>query len=74
MIEFLLINSYKDNDIIAELKEIKGVKEVYQTFGFEYDIIVKIEADYILSLRELERKIYKLSGIRSLLRLLCREF
>jgi len=68
MLEFLLISRGKSPDLLDKIKKLEGVKEVYEVFGFDYDVIVKIEGDSFDSLREMEKKIAKLTGVKSILK------
>ncbi|MEM4312228.1 MAG: Lrp/AsnC ligand binding domain-containing protein [Nitrososphaerales archaeon] len=70
MKEFLLISSarIKDYNLLEEIKKLEGVKEVYMVFGFEYDIVVKLEADSIKALRDLENTLARMKGVKNLLK------
>src|SRR5574337_662795 len=60
-----------ENDIIEQLKNIEGVKDVQRTIG-EFDILVKIESDDSDSLRRLIKwKISKNNKIQSVVTLMC---
>ena len=59
-----------EDDVISELKKIEGIKEIFVAFG-AYDILVKIEAENIETLRDkiIAWKIRNIAGIRSTLTL-----
>ena len=72
---YVLINCElgSEEKIIAELKNMEGVKEVHGTFG-AYDILAKIVADKVEPLREIITwKIRKIDKIRSTLTLMAIE-
>ena len=59
-----------EEEIIAKLKTMEGVKEVHGTFG-AYDIIIKVESSTTESLREtITWQIRKMEKIRSTLSLM----
>lgn len=69
---FVLINCELgfEKEVISKLREIDSVKEIQGTFG-AYDIIVKVEAESVDSLREtITWKIRKIDKIRSTLTLM----
>jgi DNA-binding Lrp family transcriptional regulator len=72
---FVLVNSElgAEKQIVADLKAIKNVKEVHEVYGV-YDVIVKVEADSIGSVKEvIMEKIRKLERVRSTLTMLAIE-
>ena len=72
---YVLINCElgAEENIIAELKKMEGIKEVHGTFG-AYDILVKVMADKVEPLREIITwKIRKIEKIRSTLTLMAIE-
>ena len=69
---YILINCEigSEEDVIAELKAVEGIKEVHGTFG-AYDILAKIESAQVEDLREsITWKIRKIDKIRSTLTLM----
>ena len=69
---YVLINCDlgSEEEVIAKLKTIEGVKEVHGTFG-AYDMIAKVESSKPESLREtITWKIRKIKKIRSTLTLM----
>ena len=59
-----------EEDVIAALKAVQGIKEVHGTFG-AYDILAKIESAQVEDLREtITWKIRKIDKIRSTLTLM----
>ena len=68
---FVLLNTElgSEDSIVKELRNLEGVKEVFQVYGV-YDIIVKVNAD---DKEELQRKVLlirRLDDIKSTLTLL----
>ena len=66
---FVLINSElgSEEDVLAELKKVKGVKEAYVVYGV-YDILAKVEAESMDKLKEsITRNIRQLDKVRSTL-------
>ena len=69
---YVLINCDlgSEEEVIAKLKTVEGVKEVHGTFG-SYDMIAKVESSKPESLREtITWKIRKIEKIRSTLTLM----
>ena len=69
---YILINCAigQEEDVIAALKAVEGIKEVHGTFG-AYDILAKIESAQVEDLREtITWKIRKIDKIRSTLTLM----
>ena len=69
---YILINCEfgSEEDVIAALKAVNGIKEVHGTFG-AYDILAKIESAQVEDLREtITWKIRKIDKIRSTLTLM----
>jgi len=69
---YILINCEigSEEDVIASLKAVEGIKEVHGTFG-AYDILAKIESTQVEDLREtITWKIRKIDKIRSTLTLM----
>ncbi len=69
---YILINCEigSEEDVIASLKDVEGIKEVHGTFG-AYDILAKIESAQVEDLREtITWKIRKIDKIRSTLTLM----
>ena len=69
---YILINCEigSEEDVIAALKVVEGIKEVHGTFG-AYDILAKIESAQVEDLREtITWKIRKIDKIRSTLTLM----
>lgn len=69
---YVLINCElgSEEDVIEQLKEIKGVVEVNGTFG-AYDILAKVSSDKVEELREtITWRIRKIDKIRSTLTLM----
>jgi len=69
---YILINCEigSEEDVIAALKAVEGIKEVHGTFG-AYDILAKIESSTVEVLREtITWKIRKIDQIRSTLTLM----
>ena len=60
-----------ENEVIEQLKNIEGVKDIQRTIG-EFDILVKIESDDSDSLRRLIKwKVMKNDKIQSVITLMC---
>ena len=69
---YILINCEigSEEDVIAALKSVDGIKEVHGTFG-AYDILAKVESPTVEALREsITWKIRKIDQIRSTLTLM----
>jgi DNA-binding Lrp family transcriptional regulator len=72
---FVLINveSGAEQEVVNELKKIEGIEEAYFSYGV-YDIITKIKADSMESLKDLvTRKVRTISRVRSTLTLIMME-
>jgi DNA-binding Lrp family transcriptional regulator len=66
----LNVNLGKEEEVVAGLREVEGVKEVYQIFGV-YDIIVRLEAESTEEVRKvLQERVRKLDNIKSTLTLM----
>ena len=66
---FVLMNAElgKENKLVAELRQIPNVKEVYPVYGV-YDVVMEIEADSMETLREtITNNVRKIDGIKSTL-------
>jgi len=50
--------------IVKEAKGIKGVTDVYMVFG-RFDVVIFLEAEDFLKLKDLAKKISSLQGIKS---------
>ncbi len=67
----LKCRSGAENDIIEQLKNIEGIKDIQRTIG-EFDILVKIESDDSDSLKRLIKwKVMKNDKIQSVVTLMC---
>lgn len=69
---YVLINCElgSEEQIISQLKQLEGVREVHGTFG-AYDILAKVESSSVETLREtITWKIRKIDKIRSTLTLM----
>ena len=72
---FVLINveSGAEQEVVNELKKIEGVEEAYYSYGV-YDIITKIKAESMESLKDLvTRKVRTINKVRSTLTLIMME-
>ncbi|HUS51226.1 MAG TPA: Lrp/AsnC ligand binding domain-containing protein [Candidatus Paceibacterota bacterium] len=72
---FVLFNvgSGSEDKVLAEAKKIKGVQEVYVSYGV-YDLLVKIKADSMEELKELvTHKLRNIENVRSTLTLILTE-
>jgi DNA-binding Lrp family transcriptional regulator len=72
---FVLINveSGSEDEVLRELKGVKGVEEAYFSYGV-YDIITKIKADTMEQLKEMvTRQVRILPKVRSTLTLIMME-
>ena len=72
---FVLINveSGSEEEVLATLKKIPGVEEVYSSYGV-YDIITKIKADSMEQLKDMvSHKIRAVGLVRSTLTLIMME-
>jgi DNA-binding Lrp family transcriptional regulator len=68
-VAFVLINSEigSEGEVLETLKDIEGVEEAYAVYGV-YDIIAKIKADSMKSLKEVvTSRIRTLNKVRSTL-------
>lgn len=54
------------NVVASSLRSIRGVTEVYETFGV-YDLVIKLKAEDQTGLRELVKTIQTVEGVRSVL-------
>ena len=62
---FITVEIGTDKEVLRELREMPEVCEVYQVYGV-YDIIVKVEASDMLSLKDvIWQKIRKIDKVRS---------
>ena len=60
----------REEDIIKDLKNLEGVKEVFRVYGV-YDIIAKVESDTMDKVKEIITwKLRKLTGVKSTLTLI----
>ena len=72
---FVLFNvgSGSEDQVLTEAKKIKGVQEVYVSYGV-YDLLVKIKADSMEELKELvTHKLRNIENVRSTLTLILTE-
>jgi len=72
---FVLINveSGTEEEVVSELKKVKGVEEAYYSYGV-YDIISKVKADSMEKLKDMvTREIRTLDHVRSTLTLIMME-
>ncbi len=72
---YVLINTDMgaENDVLKELKNIPGIKEVYLVYGV-YDIIAKVEAESMEQVKEIITwKIRRLEKVRSTLSMIVME-
>lgn len=72
---FVLITSElgKENEVLANLKKIKGVKEVYTLYGV-YDVIAHVECDGEGDLRNLvTNRIRNVGNVRATMTLMVAE-
>jgi DNA-binding Lrp family transcriptional regulator len=72
---YVLINveSGAEEEVVNELKTIKGIEEAYFSYGV-YDIITKVQADSMENLKEtVTHKIRTISKVRSTLTLIMME-
>ena len=72
---YVLINveSGAEEEVVNELKTIKGIEEAYYSYGV-YDIITKVKADSMENLKEtVTHKIRTISKVRSTLTLIMME-
>jgi DNA-binding Lrp family transcriptional regulator len=66
----LNVNLGTEEEVVAGLKEVEGVKETYQIYGV-YDIIARLEAESTEKVRTmLQERVRKLDNIRSTLTLM----
>jgi DNA-binding Lrp family transcriptional regulator len=66
----LNVNLGTEEEVVARLKKLEGVKEVYEIYGV-YDIIARLEAESIDRVRDtLLEQIRKIDNIRSTLTLM----
>ena len=72
---YVLINveSGTEVEVVEDLKKVEGIKEAYYSYGV-YDIITKVEADSMESLKELvTKKVRSINKVRSTLTLIMME-
>jgi DNA-binding Lrp family transcriptional regulator len=72
---FVLMNAElgSEDSIVSELRNIEGVKEVYQVYGV-YDIVAQVEADTMEKVKEtITWKLRKLNGVKSTLTMIVME-
>jgi DNA-binding Lrp family transcriptional regulator len=72
VIAFVLLNVNlgTEEEVVAGLREVEGVKEAYEIFGV-YDIIARLEAESAEKVRSiLQERVRKLDNIRSTLTLM----
>lgn len=72
---FVLMNAElgSEDSIVNELRNIDGVKEVYQVYGV-YDIVAQVEADTMEKVKEtITWKLRKLNGVKSTLTMIVME-
>jgi len=75
VLAYVLINSEigKETELLKALKNIDGVKEVFNVYGV-YDIIVKVEGKTVNELKEVViAKIRQLNYVRSTLTMIVME-
>jgi DNA-binding Lrp family transcriptional regulator len=61
----LFVDSPHVDDVVAALKELKNISEIYEVTG-EFDIVILVKAKDIEELRDLlKNKIMKIQGIKS---------
>jgi DNA-binding Lrp family transcriptional regulator len=66
----LNVNLGTEEEVVARLREVEGVKEAYEIFGV-YDIIARLEAENSEKVRGiLQEGVRKLDNIRSTLTLM----
>ena len=65
---FVLVNTEieSEEEVLNALEKILEVKEAYQLYGV-YDIIIRVESDAMLSLKDAISRIRRIEGVRSLL-------
>jgi len=72
---FVLMNAElgSEDSIVNELRNIDGVKEVYQVYGV-YDIVAQVKADTMEKVKEtITWKLRKLNGVKSTLTMIVME-
>ena len=63
----LNVNLGREEEVLAGLKEIEGIREAYQVFGV-YDIIARFEAESMEKIKGiLEDRVRRLDNVRSTL-------
>ena len=63
----LNVNLGTEEEVLARLKEIEGIREAYQVYGV-YDIIARVEAESIEGIKGiLEGRVRRLVNVRSTL-------
>jgi len=70
---YLLINTEEfDQQLMKELRNIKGVEEAYPLYGV-YDIIIRTKADTMDQIKEIHNKIRKMEKVRQTLTMIAHE-
>jgi DNA-binding Lrp family transcriptional regulator len=70
---YLLINTEEfDQQLMKELRNIKGVEEAYPLYGV-YDIILRTKADTMDQIKEIHNKIRKMEKVRQTLTMIAHE-
>ncbi|HET8857803.1 MAG TPA: Lrp/AsnC ligand binding domain-containing protein [Nitrososphaeraceae archaeon] len=72
---FVLLNTElgSEDAIVRDLKNLEGVREVFQVYGV-YDIIAKVESDTMDKVKEtITWKLRKLTGVKSTLTMIVME-
>jgi DNA-binding Lrp family transcriptional regulator len=72
---FVLLNTElgSEDSIVKELRNLEGVKEVFQVYGV-YDIIAKVESETMDKVKEIITwKLRKLPGVKSTLTMIVME-
>jgi len=73
-VAYLLVNVDlgSEKEVLAEVKKLQMVKEAYEIYGV-YDIVAKVEAEDMDTLKESARRIRHIEHIRSTLTLVAME-
>jgi Lrp/AsnC family transcriptional regulator for asnA, asnC and gidA len=70
---YLLINTEEfDQQLMKELRNVKGVEEAYPLYGV-YDIIVRTKADTMDQIKEIHNRIRKMEKVRQTLTMVAHE-
>ncbi len=72
---FVLLNTElgSEDSIVHDLKNLDGVKQVYQVYGV-YDIVAQVESDTMEKVKEIITwKLRKLNGVKSTLTMIVME-